>query len=258
MSESATITFASSLRRRRTLAYDTLKITRDSLRAAAPITPQLRMIAKSLKKRNLPVSPYYYLKCSAGVPSRLIVDLYYSLPRDQRDLVPIEGYCASLSIQTNDILETIVRTIATVSRQRSIAIASSAHPLVVEKTVEMALTDEGIEDRTLLHKAVGFLPTPKGTQISVNTSANANAASAANTQVISLPAPPPEATIRRLVDRFNDARAIGPSAPAQLPVAPPSNLPDRMPYETDAAVPLPVTIDANFYAESESESDEDE
>jgi hypothetical protein len=224
------------IRVRRTRAYETLKISRDELRASPPITPQLRMIAKSLRKRNLPISPYYYLKCASPEYARWIVDLYYSLPRDQRDLIPIEGYCLSLHLPPNDILETIVRTIAIVSRQRSIAIASSAHPSIVEKTVEMALTDEGIEDRTLIHKAVGFLPTPKGSQITVN--ASANSASAASPTIV-LPAPPPEATIRRLVDRFNDQRA--------LPAAPPADIPARMPYED--AISVPVTID---------DSDEDE
>jgi len=224
---------------RRALAFETLKITRDDLRMTAPITPQLRMIAKSLRKRNLPVSPFYYLKCSPPEFARWLVDLYYSLPHDQRDLVPIEGYCLSLKLSTNDVLDTIVQTIGRVSRQRSVAIASAAHPLVVEKTVEMALTDEGIEDRTLLHKAVGFLPTPRGSQVIVN--ASATAASNSQSTAVALPAPPPEATIRRLVDRFNDARA--------LPPATPSNLPGRMPYED--AIPVPVTREDDFDGDEE-------
>lgn len=233
---------------RRAHAYEKLHITPSEVRASAPITPQLRMIAKSLRKRNLPASPYYYLKCAPTEFARQIVELYYSLPRDHRDLVPIEGYCVAAVAPPSDVLETIVRTIATVSRQRSIAIASSSHPAIVEKTVEMALTDEGIEDRTTIHKAVGFLPTPKGTQISVNTSANSNSAalSQANPTVI-LGAPPPEATIRRLVDRFNDARI----QPAQLVAAPPADIPDRMPYEDDTRVP--VTIDAD----ADADPDED-
>jgi hypothetical protein len=90
------------------------------------------------------------------------------------------------------------------------------HPRVVEKSVEMALTDEGIEDRTLLAKATGFLPTPKGSRTTVNVAANANAQSAANPQVL-VAAPPPENTIRRLVDRLNEARGLPPVVVSALP-----------------------------------------
>jgi hypothetical protein len=87
---------------------------------------------------------------------------------------------------------------------------------VVEKSVEMALTDGGIEDRMLLGKATGFLPTPKGSRTIVNVEANANAQS--NPQVL-VAAPPPEQTIRRLVDRLNEARGLPPVAAPALPAA---------------------------------------
>jgi hypothetical protein len=215
-----------SIRRLR-LAYATLGIDGGAVLSLPPITSQLRMIASKLRKRRLPVSPFYYLNCAPGDDARRIVEAYYSLPKNQRELVPIEAYCLAVGVNSTDILETIVRAIASVSRQASAAIASANHPAVVEKTVEMALTDEGIEDRTTLHKAVGFLPTPKGSQITVNASANSAAQASAPVAVI---APPPEATIRRLVDRFNDA------APRALPVAPPADLPERMPYEDAIAV----------------------
>jgi hypothetical protein len=218
--------------RRLKLAYETLHISADVITTQPPITSQLRMIAERLRKRRLPISPYYYLKCAPGDSPRRIVSLYYSLPRDQRNLVPIEAYCLAVEANPLDILEIIVHSIASVSRLSSAAIAHANHPAVVEKTVEMALEDDGIEDRNTLHKAVGFLPTPKGSQITVNASANSAVQSAT---ILSLPAPPPEATIRRLVDRFNDAQ------PRALAAAPPADLPERMPYED--AIPVAAESD---------------
>jgi hypothetical protein len=82
-------------------------------------------------------------------------------------------------------------------------IAALAHPRVVEKTIERALTDEGIADRMALHKAMGFLPTPKGSQTIISIMQSAQA----NTAVQTVAAPPPEDTIRRLANRLNEARA---------------------------------------------------
>jgi len=99
----------------------------------------------------------------------------------------------------------------------------------------MALTDEGHEDRATLHKATGFLPSPKGAQTNIQVVQHASAT--ANAQAASVAAPPPEQTIRRLVDRFNDARQIQsverPSLPEDVGHA---TLPAAMPHESFAEV----------------------
>lgn len=218
---------------RRNIVYEKLGIDRTRVRTLAPISSQLHMIGKKLRRRNLPASPYYYLKCSADERAIKIVDLYYSLPKNQRDLAPIEAYCLSIGADSSEILELITRTVARVTRQTSAIIAAVSHPMVVDKTVEMALTDEGIEDRNTLHKAVGFLPSPKGSQTTVNVAANASAQAAAPTVVL---APPPEQTVRTLVDMFNTARGLPPASARILPVAAEDTLPERMPYEDAIAV----------------------
>lgn len=259
---------------RRNIAYEKLGITdRAAIRALPPISSQLRMASARLRKRNLPASPYYYLKCSEAPEARKIVDLYYSLPKNQRDLIPIEGYCLAAGISTQLILELVTRTCATVSRQTSALIAAASHPAVVDKTVEMALTDDGIEDRQTLHKAVGFLPTPKGAQIAVNVAANAAAHANAAAQTLIVAAPPPEATIRRLSDRFNEARLVAGASPI-IAVEPVAALPEAV--EAAAAAPpmarfgqapsrftvpsrAPVTREVDAAAEAEfSEEEEDE
>ncbi len=106
----------------------------------------------------------------------------------------------------------------------ALIIAAGSHPRVVEKTVERALTDEGIADRITLHKITGALPTPKGSQttftIMQNAQANQTARSIAG-------APPPEQTIRRLADRFNESRGLPPAPAAKDTEAVPFEVPDE-------------------------------
>lgn len=207
---------------RRNIAYEKLGIDRTLVRTLPPISSQLHMVAKKLRRRNLPASPFYYLKCAPGEQARRIVDLYYSLPKNQRDLPPIEAYCLAVGADSTEILELITRTVAKITRQTSAILAAVNHPAIVEKTVEMALTDDGIEDRRDLHKATGFLPTPRGSQTTVNVAANANAQASSPIAVL---APPPEQTIRRAVDRFNDARL--------LPSAPPPSILEQFPRASE-------------------------
>ena len=223
---------------RRKAAFEKLQITPEKMRLQPPITSQLRMLAKRMKRRNLPASPLYYLKASASDAARKILDLYYSLPRDQRNLVPLEGYALAACELSTHVLDIITQSVAMFSRQQSAIIAAANHPSVVDKTVEMALTDEGIEDRNVLHKAMGFLPSPRGPSTIVNVAANASAKAESSPQ-IAVVAPPPEQTIRRLVDRFNE----GPRAA----------LPAAMPAPTYADAP---TRDAQLVMVDDPEDDE--
>ena len=81
-------------------------------------------------------------------------------------------------------------------------IAAVSHPSVVAKTIEHALTDEGLADRLVLHKVTGFLPTPKGSQTTLSVMQNERAGASAAAQFVATPRP--EDTIRRLSDRFKE------------------------------------------------------
>jgi hypothetical protein len=72
-------------------------------------------------------------------------------------------------------------------------------PSVVERSVETALTAEGIADRKMLFQHSGFLPTPKGSQTTINVAQNAQA----NARPV-VAAPSPERTIRLLADELHE------------------------------------------------------
>jgi len=135
--------------------------------------------------------------------------------------IPIEAFCVAAGVSPLSILGVIVGEIVRLGAQANAIIAAVNQPRVVQKLVDRALDDEEdtrMEAATLLARATGFLPSPKGTVISVAANANANAvAQAAAAPVL---APPPEATIRRAVDRFNDQRAITQGAPSQSALPP--------------------------------------
>jgi hypothetical protein len=75
-------------------------------------------------------------------------------------------------------------------------IVALSHVLVVEKTIERALTDKGVADRMALYKVTGLLPMPKGSQTT--------------TAVQPVVAPRPEDTIRRLSESFNKLHTLPP------------------------------------------------
>jgi hypothetical protein len=95
-------------------------------------------------------------------------------------------------------------------------IAAVSHPAVVEKTIDCALTDKGFADRVVLHKAMGFLPMPKGSQTAISVTQNAQASARVEPIVA---APRPEETIRRLVNAFNEKRCLSAMPRTAMPEA---------------------------------------
>jgi hypothetical protein len=206
-------------------AMEYLGIDPATFATAPQITPQLRMIARTIRKAsqkpygpgtNLLTSWPMYLRASDDSEAQRVCRLYFSLPLHRRRGLPIEAFCVAAGVSPLRILEILTAVLVRNSVQASQVIAAVNHPQVVSKTVEMALTDDGVEDRAVLHKHAGFLPTPAGAKTNIVVTQNASASAAAQT----VAAPPPEGTIRRLADRFNLARELPAQVTTPIPAMP--------------------------------------
>lgn len=178
-----------------------------------------------------PDDPYYYLAASDDPDARKILSAYYSIHKPHRRFLPIEAICVKAGVSTTRALEIIQLQIIRFSRIASSAILAATHPAVVEKTIDLALhaEDERIQlnAQSLLHKAAGLTPQPKGAQTIVNVQANAQASAEAQAANAFLPSP--EQTIRRLSERLTSMREIAPTDTKSLPDATgdDTTLPDR-------------------------------
>ena len=197
--------------------YTRLGITYEEVRDLPQITHEIRAIVRYLRARNRPSNPYYYLAASDSPDAQSVLSFYRKTHVNAHyGGVPIEAYCAAAKVSPSRILEIIAATAIRLGAQASSIVAATAMPAVVHKSVEMALTDEGIEDRILLSRATGFLPTPKGAQTNIQVTQNASAQAAAAALPPAI-APSPESTIRRVVDRFNQNRALPPTSAVPFP-----------------------------------------
>lgn len=187
------------------------------------VTPLINRLAKRIQLTREDILEHLALCADDDIRAFLQTYNRPDIPDDLRHSFPYELYCAAtkdkngVPLSPNRLLEVTVAMIVRANTQLSAAIASAFHPEIVEATVGYALTQEGISDRNALHKAVGFTPTPKSAQTTIQISNAATAQAAASAQA-PVAAPPPELTIRTLVDRFNDARGLRtPQLPAENP-----------------------------------------
>jgi hypothetical protein len=115
-----------------------------------------------------------------------------------------DALCERLGFAPLELLRTAADTAYRFSMYQAQMIAALSHPSIVEKSIERALTDEGVADRLMLHKAAEFFPTPKGSQTAISIMRERQTDAA--TQTAPVAAPSPERTIRRLSERFNEMR----------------------------------------------------
>jgi len=198
---------------KRALAYQHLGIQPESVERVPFLWPNLRGIAHRLNRGRAkdapPVSALDLLQWSEDPEARKVLQKYLSVPESYRRLLPAEAYCCAAGVSPFRVLEVIAGVAVRLGAQTSAVLAAVWHPRVVEKTIEMALTDEGIADRNALHRATGFTPLPKGSTTIVNVQQNAQG----HVPVNCVPAPRPEDMIRRLSAAFNEARQTQPAAP---------------------------------------------
>lgn len=184
--------------------------------AAALDTPELT-------GRDLAIS---LLRSSDSEDARKFFAVYDSptLRASDRRNLPLEALALAAGVPTPRLLAVIVEAATREGTDQSRMIVGLNAPAVMRETVSRALDPDNEDSEkyvAMFHKMSGAMPAPKGSTTIITTTATAQSASQSTAQAVS--APPPEQTIRRLVDRFNDRTPTlpaGTATPALVEVNP--------------------------------------
>jgi len=149
---------------KRALAYQLLGITLKDVQRIPYFGAQLRKIARTVRGASKygaardPVRALDFLEASEDPEARKVLKPYLSIPESYRRLLPPEAFCYVAGVSPWVVLEAVTIVAVRQGAMASAVLAAVHHPRIVQKTVEMALRDEGAKERLILHKAVGFLP----------------------------------------------------------------------------------------------------
>lgn len=94
--------------------------------------------------------------------------VYDSTPACDRKQISFEAIALKARVDFSALLGAMMFSFRDMQRNKSALIAMEAHPDVVAKTAKFAKERKGVQDRKMIHEAVGFLPTPKGQSINLN------------------------------------------------------------------------------------------
>ncbi|MGH7184551.1 MAG: hypothetical protein ACREJN_21610 [Nitrospiraceae bacterium] len=157
-----------------------------------------------------------YLDGSDEPKAREIMRLHRLIPvadgYGRKVPVPFEALCVIAKVSKKKFLQMLVGEVCEHSDAMSNLLAASAHPDIVQKTIEVAVSDDygASEARSILHKHRGFLPTPKTQQVNIRGNVNQDNRQTTNNNATVLIGDLEfdNEKISRAVDRFNEARVF--------------------------------------------------
>jgi hypothetical protein len=207
--------------------YELLNITAEEVAAQPIVRHEVIKKMCSVRQRNpgAPSSYIYCLRASESPEAQAYLKAYDSIPRHNRPYANLEIICTAIKISPWRMFEVIAGAAERIALQSSRLVSALNQPAMVEKTIERAMDDnreDAVDYVGMFHKATGYLPTPKSAQTTINVQQNATAQASAAPQIAVVAAPPPEQTIRKLADRFNERRALPPTTAVPMPDAEPT------------------------------------
>lgn len=114
--------------------------------------------------------------------------VYADLLPNERRKVSFDDVCAAAGIKPSELMSVVVSTAMEFGQDVGNLVAATMHPKVTAQLAKSAerisgeYADVAHRDRMAFLQSQRFLPTPKGTTVHVNASANAQAAAAAQSE----------------------------------------------------------------------------
>jgi hypothetical protein len=179
------------------------RIYRENNVTAKQIAQQPKMTKALGHLGGLDVAAEYLRGCEDPEAVKFI-EVYDSV-FEVRDFLEYEGICAAAGVSGKKLFGIIAAEAAVDSEYAVSIITSVKMPEVVAMTAELAMLPQGHRERTLMAKASGYLPKPKGSQTNIqinNANAGGRQGGGPNMQL-----PPFDQDIRELGERFQAMNA---------------------------------------------------
>ena len=142
-------------------AYERLGVTREQVSAV----PQISYLLRRLDGGRL--AAINLLRGSDNPDARRFLEVYDDAPATSRAHLPIEAFCIVACVLTYRLAGIVLEEAVRQGALCSALIVASNLPRIMKKTVGMALTDSGVEDRKIMLQATGFLPISKGSTTAI-------------------------------------------------------------------------------------------
>src|SRR5215467_6689001 len=114
------------------------------------------------------------LACTSDSGAARFLDVWDALgPSEQLSAATADAICEQIGLAPLDLLKAVADATLRYSMYTARLRAAVAMPSIVERSIEVALTEKGAADRKMQLQHSGFLPIPVGSQTNTKTEAGA-------------------------------------------------------------------------------------
>jgi hypothetical protein len=124
-----------------------------------------------------------YARLSPDPKIKEAVHRWDTLSLNQKKRMTVDMLCAAVEIPPVDMLKEVTGIAYQYNIDLSNFIAAVHQPQVVDRTIKSALRKDGVDDRRMMHQHSGFIPSPRGPQVTISNNVSAQAAAAAKNTV---------------------------------------------------------------------------
>jgi hypothetical protein len=138
---------------KRRLAFQKLGISPGDVQSVPFVRSSLKRIARILDQ-----DPLDLLAACDHPDARAVHNVYCRVPKSYKRFVSLEDVCTAAKVPPWRVFELVASVAARERALGAAVVAAIWGPRLVQKSVERALQADGVEDRKMIHIAVGFLP----------------------------------------------------------------------------------------------------
>ena len=108
------------------------------------------------------------LTFSSDPAARCLLELWERHSIESQLKIPFEAFCLAAKVDIHRMVGILVTSTREITKMKSAMKTMLAHPDIVDSTVRKAKRLDGTKEKEMIHKAVGWLPSPKGSSINLN------------------------------------------------------------------------------------------
>jgi hypothetical protein len=138
---------------KRRLAFQKLGISPGDVQCMPFVRSSMKSVARILNQ-----DPLELLAGCDHPDARAVHDVYSRVPSSYKRFVSVEALCTAARVAPWRVFELIAGLAARDAALGAAVVAAIWGPRLVQRTIKRALLDDGTKERTMLHKATGFVP----------------------------------------------------------------------------------------------------
>jgi len=189
--------------------WEQLDVLPEDVEEQAQITPILIKSLGSIKRA------IEYLRESDAKEAIAVLKKWDSSKPIMRKKIPLEAFCLSVNVKPKVLIGVIMQAVVEHGSKATELMIAAAQPEIVQKTIKLAKTYRGSDERRIILQNRGVLPSPKN-QVFINNGSVDNRKQVANVSLGQLESDNDK--IGEAVDNFNSQRMLKDKNDDHVPV----------------------------------------